>query len=93
MIYATTSHQQVIPDTVQTLTLNDASPAKPGTKGFLIQTNNALRYTIDGTDPTTTKGFRLVAADAERYVTSPILKVINEVAGGVLDYVGVGERI
>lgn len=92
MIYATSAHQQITPDTVTTLTLADDSPAKPLTRGFLLQTNNAIRYTIDGSNPTTTRGFRLVAADAERYVTSPIVKVINEVAGGLLDYVGVGER-
>ncbi len=48
-----------------------------------------IRYTLDGTNPTTTTGYQLKAGDPPRLVELDgriNLKVIREAAGAVLEY-------
>lgn len=59
-------------------------------RGILMQalTQN-VRYTLDGTTPTAGRGFQLKAGDPPVYVelgSRISLKIIGEVAGGVLCY-------
>lgn len=59
-------------------------------RGILMQalTQN-IRYTLDGTNPTTATGFQLKAGDPPRYIELDhrvFLKVIREAAGAVLEY-------
>lgn len=48
-----------------------------------------IRFTLDGTDPTTARGFQMVAGDPERRImisTLTRLKFIREANGAVLQY-------
>lgn len=60
-------------------------------RGILMQalTQN-VRFTLDGTNPTTGSGFQLKAGDPPLYVelggSRIILKVIRETSGAVLEY-------
>ena len=58
--------------------------------GILLQavTQN-IRFTLDGTVPTATRGFQLKAGDPPLYIgldTGITLKFIREAAGAVLEY-------
>jgi hypothetical protein len=77
-------HSYALPGTVVTLSLPKTA------SGILMQalTQNA-RYTLDGSDPTASKGFQLKAGDAPLYVQftkGMALKFIAETAGSILEY-------
>lgn len=71
------SHTELAIATAQTLT-----PPAHATKIMMQAIEKNLRYTVDGTVPTTTKGFRLTAGE---YIIFPlaksnVIKVIEESA-------------
>ncbi len=84
--YAAGAHTQVTADTAQVLT------APAGAQGVIIQANGGVRYTVDGTTPTASLGFRIDATSGERliYLMGTSLRIINESAGTVTDYQFVG---
>lgn len=70
--------------TVQTITIS------AGTTKLLIQSfTQNVRYTLDGTTPTATKGFRLTASNDPviiPVVTGQTIKLIEEAASAVIEY-------
>lgn len=61
-----------------------------GVREIIMQAvSQNIRYTLDGTDPTTARGFQMVAGDPERRVSissQTRLKFLREANGAVLQY-------
>lgn len=61
-------------------------------RGILMQaTAQNIRYTLDGTTPTASTGFQMIASDPPLFVeltqnNNLVLKFIRETSGAVLEY-------
>ena len=70
-------------------TATTISPPAGATKLLIQAYAQNIRYRLDGTDPTTTVGFRLQVADGPTTISvasSATVIIISETAGAVADY-------
>lgn len=66
-----------------------ASKPAGGQKVLLQTISQPIRYTLDGTNPTTTSGFRLIPEDGEKLIPisgETVLKVIQESVAATIEY-------
>lgn len=70
--------------------VNVTSTKPAGAQKVLIQTiSQPIRYTLDGTNPTTNSGFRLIPEDGEKLIPisgETVLKVIQESVAATIEY-------
>lgn len=88
--YPIGSHTRIGVDTVQTITITGNTQFHKSADLVVFQAEvGTIRYTIDGTTPTATLGFRLGPTDGERRIdlhANGQVKVIGETAGSFVNY-------